>query len=107
MLTNKPFAGEAGLIVLDDLKAQDFNLAIMKARKESIFEDSRLLDYLGVPRLVLTPSWETSTLEMMDQIPLQKYRELLYIQSGDMESATLSFDTLFNELSDLYNDFYE
>ena len=62
MLGDSPFSGEAGLIVLNDLKSRDFSLAIMKVREESIYEDSKLLDYLEIPRLVLTPTWETNTL---------------------------------------------
>lgn len=53
MLADEPFDGEAGLWVLDDLKERNFNLVIMKGTEERLFEDSKLMDYLGVPRLIL------------------------------------------------------
>ena len=53
-MAEEPFLSKASLIMLNDLKAKNFGVVLMKANEEKIYEESKVLDYIGAQRLVFT-----------------------------------------------------
>lgn len=66
------FTGDSGLIVLNDLRERKLDLAILKSSssKEKLLEENRVLDYIGVPQIILMPTFDSDKQQVLNQSPL-------------------------------------
>ena len=62
------FASESGLIVLNDLRERKLDVAIYHASssKEKLLEENRVLDYVGVPQILLMPTFDNDQQQLLN-----------------------------------------